>query len=222
MSVNPYHYGTYGSASTQYGGTIPVWKYIAPEGLEEAGGTFAVDASSSFAETYPAGTLIPVGTPVNLSAPGGDLTILKTFEADADFDSSTSVKVVLRAAGTALPPVVGEFYMLAPATVGTTGTGYEVENVSVDASGNYSIDISVGDWGAASEGDIFVQCDASGAGANILVVPTGLLRREVYIADDVTAATGASVFNGTILGDRIPPVPACVKAVLPQIKFEKG
>lgn len=222
MSVNPYHYGTYGSASTQYGGTIPVWKYIAPEGLEEAGGTFAVDASSSFAETYPAGTLIPVGTPVNLSAPGGDLTILKTFEVDADFDSSTSVKVVLRAAGSALPPVVGEFYMLAPATVGTTGTGYEVTNVTVDASGNYAIDISAGDWGAASEGDIFVQCDASGASATILVVPTGLLRREVYIADDVTAATGASVFNGTILGDRIPPVPACVKAVLPQIKFEKG
>jgi hypothetical protein len=221
MSEN-YHYGTYGSASTSYGGFIPVWKYIAPEGLEEAGGTFYVDASSSFAATYPAGTIIPVGTPVSLSEPGGDLTILKTFEADADFDSSTSVKVVLKAAGTALPPVVGEFYMLAPATVGTTGTGYEVKNVSVDASGNYSIDISAGDWGAAAEGAIFVQCDKAGAGAVMFTTPTGLLRREVYIAADVTAATGASVFNGTILGDRIPPVPACVKAVLPQIKFEKG
>lgn len=220
MNENPYHYGTYGSASESYGGTTPVWKFIAPEGLEEAGGTLKV--LSSFATEYPAGTLIPVGTPVNLSAPGGDLTILKTFEADADFDSSTSVKVVLKAAGTALPPVVGEFYMLAPATVGTTGTGYEVENVSVDASGNYSIDISVGDWGAAAEGAIFVQCDKAGAGAVLKVIPTGLLRREIYIASDVTSATGASVFNGTILGDRIPPVPACVKAVLPQIKFEKG
>ncbi len=215
-----YHYGTYGSGSKSYGGTIPVWKYIAPEGLEEAGGTF-VDADGSVSE-FTAGTIIPVGTPVSLAKPGGNLSILKTFEVDADFDSSTSVKVVLKAAGTALPPVVGEFYMLAPPAVGITGTGYEVENVSVDASGNYSIDISVGTWGAASEGNIFVQCDASGAGATILVVPTGLLRREVYIADDVTSATGASVFNGTILGDRIPPVPACVKAVLPQIKFEKG
>lgn len=218
--TNPYHYGTYGSASKQYGGTIPVWKSIAPEGLEEAGGTFKVLAS--FATEYPAGTLIPVGTPVNLSAPGGDLTILKTFEADAAWDSSTSTSATLRGAGSALPPVVGEFYMLAPATVGTTGTGYEVTNVTVDASGNYTMDISVGGWGAAAENAIFVQCDKSGSGAVIKTIPTGLLRREVYIAEGVTSATGASVFNGTILGDRIPPVPACVKAVLPQIKFEKG
>lgn len=218
--MSDYNYGTYGSSTKSFGGVIPIWKYIASEGIEEAGGKLKV--ASSFATEYPAGTIIPTGTPVNLAEPGGDLTILKTFEADVDFDSSTSTKVVFKAAGTALPPVVGEFYMLAPATAATTGTGYEVANVTVDASGNYSMDISTGTWGAASEEDIFVQCDKSGAGAVLKVIPTGLLRREVYIPANATSATGASVFHGTILGDRIPPVPACVKAVLPMIKFEKG
>ena len=36
----------------------------------------------------------------------------------------------------------------------------------------------------------------------------GLLWHEIYISDGVTAATGASVFNGIVLVDRIPPLPS--------------
>lgn len=220
--MKTYNYGVYGSTSKDFGGLVPVWKRAANEGMEEAGGSLYVPEGSTLLAEYPVGTVIPIGTPVQLSAPGGALTILKTYEVAATFDSSTSVKVSFKSAGAALPVKVGDFLMLAPATVGTTGTGYKVKNVSIDSSGNYSIDISVGGFGAATKGDIFVACNKAGAGAVLAAVPTGLLRREVYIADGTDCATGASVFEGTILGDRIPPVPACVKAVLPQIRFEKG
>lgn len=218
--MNTENYGTYGSETKSYGGLVPIWKHIDNDGIEEGGGVFKVN--SSFATEYPTGTIIPAGTPVSLSEPGGDLTVLKTFEVLTTFDSSTSTSVAFKGAGAALPIAVGDFLMAAPATVGTTGTGIEVTNVTVDSSGNFNIDTSVGTWGAATAGDIFVQCNKAGAGAVIKVTPTGLLRREVYIGAGVTTATGASVFHGTILVDRIPPLPACVKAVLPMIKTEKG
>jgi len=218
--MNTANYGTYGSETQSFGGFTPVWKHIDNDGAEEGGGKLKV--VSSFATEYPAGTIIPVGTPVALSAPGGDLTVLKTLEVAVAFDSSTATSISFKGPGVALPPAVGDFFMPTPATVGTTGTGFEVLTVTVDASGNYTMDISVGAAGAAAAGAIYVQADASGSGASILVTPTGLLRREIYIGAGVTSATGASVFHGTILGDRIPPVPACVKAVLPQIKFEQG
>lgn len=218
--MNTNNYGTYGSETQSFGGFTPIWKNIDDDGIEEGGGKLKV--VSAFATEYPAGTIIPAGTPVNLSAPGADLTILKTLEVLTSFDSSTATSIAFKGAGIALLPVVGEFFMPAPAAVGTSGTGFEVKTVTVDASGNITMDISVGVAGAATAGDIYVQTTAAGAGKYIKVVPTGLLRREIHIGAGVTTATGASVFHGTILGDRIPPVPACVKAVLPQIKFEKG
>lgn len=218
--MNTANYGTYGSETQSLGGVTPIWKHVDNVGIEEGGGKLKV--ASSFATEYPVGTIIPAGTPVNLSAPGADLTVLKTLEVAVAFDSSTAVLIDFKGPGVALSPTVGDFFMPAPATVATTGTGFEVVAVTVDSSGNYAMDISVGAAGAAAAGAIYVQCDKAGPGAVIKVVPTGLLRREIYIGAGVTSATGASVFNGTILGDRIPPVPACVKAVLPQIKFEKG
>ena len=220
--MSTYNYGTYGSSTKSYGGFVPVWKYVGNEGVEEAGGTLYVPEGSTFAAEYPVGTLIPEGTPVQLSAPGGTLTVLKTYEVAASFDSSASVVVSFRKAGSALPIKVGDFLMAAPETVDTTGTGYEVTNVSIDASGNYSIDISVGGFGAALKDAIFVECDKAGAGAVIAAKPTGLLWHEIYISDGVTAATGASVFNGIVLVDRIPPLPSCVAKTLTQIKTEKG
>ena len=151
--MSTYNYGTYGSSTKSYGGFVPVWKYVGNEGVEEAGGTLYVPEGSTFAAEYPVGTLIPEGTPVQLSAPGGTLTVLKTYEVAASFDSSASVVVSFRKAGSALPIKVGDFLMAAPPeTVDTTGTGYEVTNVSIDASGNYSIDISVGGLRCCLEG----------------------------------------------------------------------
>lgn len=217
MNIN--NYGVYGSESKSFGGTIPVWKHIDNDGIEEGGGKFKV--VSSFATEYPVGTVIPVGTPVNLSAPGGDLTILKTYELAADILAGDTV-VKFKAAGTALPIKTGMYLMPAPATVSTTGTAFTMPSgVAYNATTDqYEVTITADAWGhTAKAGDIWVEANGTGSGKLIATVPTGLLRREVYIGEGATAATGASVFHGNILVDRIPPVPACVKAVLPMIKF---
>jgi hypothetical protein len=217
--MNTDNYGVYGSETVLYGGTVPVWKHIDNDGTEEAGGKFKVVAS--FATEYPAGTIIPVGTPVNLSAPGGDLTILKTYEVAATWDASDTT-ISFKALGVALPLVAGVVLMKAPATTATTGAAYTVPaDIALNVStGFYDLSIVANAWGTATAGDIFVEADsAGGSGKVIKTIPTGLLRREVRINAGATAATGASVFHGEIRVDRIPPIPACVKTVLPMIKF---
>lgn len=215
--MNTDNYGVYGSEQKSFGGTSPVWKHIDPRGIEQSGGSFK--PTVDFATDFPAGTLIPVGTPVGLPKSGGDLIILKSYELVNDILVGDT-KVTLKKAGTALPLKQGNVLMYAPATVSTTGTGLNVGVVTTNADGNYEVAITADAWGhVAKAGDIFVEASAAGAGATIKVVPTGLLRREVYIGLGATAATGASVFHGEILVDRIPPIPACVKSVLPMIKF---
>ncbi len=216
--MNTDNYGVYGSESKSFGGTFPVWKHIDNEGIEDNGGAFKV--VSSFATEYPTGTIIPAGTPVNLT--GGILTILPTYELAADI-AATDTVVKFKAAGVARPLKSGQFLMPAPATVGTSGTAVAATTVAYNATTNtYDVTIVADAWGhTAKAGDIYVgtTATAAGSGKYILTTPTGLLRREVYIGAGATVATGASVFHGNILVDRIPPMPACVKSVLTMIKF---
>lgn len=214
--MNTDNYGVYGSESKAFGGTFPVWKHIDNEGIEDCGGAFKV--VSDFAAEYPVGSIIPAGTPVNLSA--GILTILQTYELAADIAALDTV-VKFKAAGAARALKTGLFLMPAPATVATTGTAFTVGTVALNTTTNqYEVTIVADAWGhTAKAGDIFVAAAATGASKLIAVVPTGLLRREVHIGAGATVATGASVFAGNILVDRVPPIPACVKTVLPQIKF---
>ncbi len=215
--MNTYNYGVYGSESKSFGGTFPVWKNIDNEGIEDNGGTFKV--VSDFAVEYPTGTIIPTGTPVNLT--GGVLTVLPTYEVTDIYAATVATVVKVKAAGVAKVPVAGNFIMLAPATVATTGTAIAITAVAL-VSGKYELTVGAAAFGsgvALAVGDILVGATAAGSGKSILTVPTGLLRREVYIGAGATVATGASVFHGNILVDRIPPMPACVKNVLTMIKF---
>jgi len=215
--MNTDNYGVYGSESKSFGGTFPVWKNIDNEGIEDNGGTFKV--ISSFATEYPTGTIIPTGTPVNLAA--GILTILPTYEVTDIYAATVATVVKVKAAGVAKVPVAGDIIMLAPATVGATGTAIAITAVTL-ASEKYELTVGAAAFGAGvalAVGNILVGATAAGSGKSILTVPTGLLRREVYIGAGATVATGASVFHGNILVDRIPPIPACVKSVLTMIKF---
>jgi len=216
--MNIDNYGVYGSETKSYGGTIPIWKHIDNDGTEEAGGKFKV--VSSFATEYPAGTTIPCGTPVNLSAPGGDLTILKTYEVATTWDVSATT-LSFKALGSALPLIAGVYLIKAPATVAATGTAYTVPaDVALNVStGFYDVSVSAGTWGAATAGDIFVEANGTSTGKTVKLVPTGLLRRDVYIGAGATSATGASIFHGEIRVDRIPPIPEAFKLALPMIKF---
>lgn len=209
--------GVYGSGSKTYGGTMPVWRHIDNDGTEMGGGTYKVTAS--FAAEYPAGTIIPVGTPVNLK--DRVLTILPTYEVTDAYAATVATIIKVNANGIVRAPKVGDIVMLAPATVSTTGTAVAITAVALVAE-KYELTIGAAGLGAgiaAAVGDILVGGASAGTGKMIAVVPTGLTRREVSIGEGATSATGASVFHGEILVDRIPPIPACVKAVLPMIKF---
>lgn len=209
--------GVYGSGSQVFGGTMPVWRHIDNDGIEMGGGTYKV--VSSFATEYPAGTIIPVGTPVNLK--NRELTILPTYEVTDIYASTVATIIKVNAYGNARIPKAGDFVMLAPATVTTTGAAATITAVAL-VDGKYELTVGATAFGAgvaAAVGDVLVGANGTGAGKSIATIPTGLTRREVHIAEGATSVTGASVFHGEILVDRCPPIPACVKAVLPMIKF---
>lgn len=215
--MNTDNYGVYGSETKQFGGTFPVWKHIDNDGIEDGGGKFKV--ISDFAAEYPVGTIIPIGTPVNLSS--GILTILPTYEVTDTYAATVATVVKVNANGVARIPKVGDAIMVAPSTATTTGTAIAITAVSL-VGGKYELTVGAaafGDGIALAVGDILVGAVEAGSGKLMLTVPTGLLRREVYIGAGATVATGASVFFGNILVDRIPAIPACVKSVLTQIKF---
>ena len=215
--MNRDNYGVYGSETIQYGGTYPVWKHVDNDGTEDGGGKFKV--VSDFATEYPVGTIIPCGTPVNLAA--GILTILPTYEVTDIYAATVATVVKVNAYGIARIPKVGDAIMVAPATSTTTGTAIAITDVAL-VSGKYELTVGAAAFGAGvalAVGDILVGAVEAGSGKAMLTIPTGLLRREVRIYEGVTVATGASVFFGNILVDRIPAIPACVKSVLTQIKF---
>lgn len=215
--MNTDNYGVYGSESKQFGGTFPVWKHIDNDGIEDGGGKFKV--VSDFATEYPVDTIIPVGTPVNLAS--GILTILPTYEVTDTYAATVATVVKINAYGIARIPKIGDAIMLAPATATTTGTAIAITGVAL-VSGKYELTVGAAAFGtgvALAVGDILVGAVDAGSGKAMLTIPTGLLRREVYIGAGATVATGASVFFGNILVNRIPAIPACVKSVLTQIKF---
>ena len=204
-------FNTYGRKVKVVNGGIPVWLRI--YGKETSGGK--LEKLPQAGETLPAGTLI------SISQAGGVAKELKTFEvAEAVTAESTEIKIL---SGGMMPkPVTGEFIMKAPSSVTTKGKGIAVTTVTDNKDGTHSITIEANALGTLSKGDVLVGAAGAGASVNIYCVPTGLSQDDVYVEDGDTEATVASVFSGQIMEDRIQPIPDCVKAVLPQIKFEKG
>lgn len=207
---------TYGSYSKRYGGGFPAWRSVAPG--ETSGGMLA-----SLPEV---GTLIPSGTLVSLDKVGGTATIVKSWYAAASAtNTATSIKVKLASIYT-LKPVVGDFIMIAPSTVDATGQGAEITAVALDGADTsgltYTLTLAATLGTALTTSSILVQADGATASAKLLAIPSGITKTDIEISLGMTAASADSIFDGVIYEDRIQPVPASIKAVLPQIKFEKG
>ncbi|PXV66864.1 hypothetical protein CLV62_104125 [Dysgonomonas alginatilytica] len=205
-------FNTYGNKSKKYGGAYPVWLTVSQK--ERSGGTLD--------ELPPVGTVIRSGSLVSIDGAGGKAKIVPTFElAEKVLDTQTYIKV--HAHKSHPVPKVGMNIMKAPTTVGGTGKGATIMDVEHDPVNNiYILTIATGQLGTAAIGDILVEADKADNGAKIVAVPTGLTENDVWIEDGDYAATLASVFHGEIMEDRIQPIPDCIKAVLPQIKFQKG
>ena len=209
-------FNTIGSKTTIYGGFTPIWLEV--EGVKQAGGS--LKAPVAFATDYPTGTVIPAGTPVYLAKSGGDLIPLQTFELAVAL-AAGDTKIVFKNAGNVPQVKAGQFLMLAPATYATTGTAYTVPAGGVVNGTNIEIPITAGSWGTANAGDVFVVAKGTGASQLMYTTPNGLLWHDIIIEDGDFYATGAVVFDGSILVDRTSPIPACVKTVLSDINFEK-
>jgi len=217
MGINVTSFGnTYGSGSKTYGGSFPAWRSVNPG--ETSGGILSA---------VPAvGTLIPAGTLASLDQVGGTATIVKSWKvAAAATNTATSVKVKLASIYT-LKPVVGDFVMIAPSSISGTGQGAEITAVAIDgsdASGlTYTLTLAATIGTALTTSTILIQANGATATATVLAAPTGLSKTDIYIQEGITAASVDVIFDGVIFGDRVQPVPDCVKAILPQIKFEKG
>ncbi len=205
-------FNTYGNKSKKYGGAYPVWLTVSQK--ERSGGTLD--------ELPPVGTVIRSGSLVSIEGAGAKAKIVPTFEvADKLLNTQTYLKV--HAYKSHPVPKSGMNIMKAPTTIGGTDIATTIGDVEYDTVNNiYILTIAEGQLGTLTKGDILVEADKADSGAKIIAVPTGLTENDVWIEDGDNAATVASVFHGEIMEDRIQPIPDCIKAVLPQIKFQKG
>lgn len=211
-------FNTYGSKSKDYGmKLIPVWVKV--DGVYQGGGKLYV--ASSFTSEYPIGTVIPAGTACYLDKAGGTLKPVYTYELAANLGASDEV-VVFKGNGNLKPIKTGDVVMKAPATVATTGAAFTVGTVTKNSAGNYEVAIVANAWGTATAGDIFVVANSAGASGKVVaLVPNGLLWHDIVVEEGDTSATGALVYEGAILADRVAPIPACFAKEMTNITLIK-
>lgn len=213
MNINPGGYDVNAASSQSFGGMIPVWMPQVQIGVLPGGGQLA-DAYLT------EGLLIPAGTPVYQASIGGTQTPLEVFELAADV-STADTSISVKAGNLGTVPTTDHVFMVCP-TSGLTGTAASASAVSaIDASLNYTLTIEAGAIGAASKGDYLVLAVEAGASKSMLAPANGLLLHDLYIGDDPIAAHLTLVDEGVVLEDRIPTVPANIRAYLPNVKFRK-
>ena len=188
-------------------GKIPIWLHV--DEFYTAGCTL---------NTYPVGSVVPVGTPVYVPKVGAEAVVLETFEVVGAV-AATDTSVVLKSVSGALQPakdmIVGKngsnnvaakaVKLPAPTSVG-----------SGDHEGEYTFAITANALGVLSDGDILVMVAENGSNKAALM-PTGLLYEDVLIGN--VGATGTVVTKGQVLADRIAEVPAVYKPYLTNITF---
>ena len=199
---------TFNSGASEYAaGKVPIWLHV--DEFYTAGCTL---------NTYPVGSVIPIGTPVYVPKVGAEAIVLETFEvvgAVAATDTSVVLKSVSGAVQPAKDMIVGKngsnnvaakaVKLPAPTSVG-----------SGDHEGEYTFAITAASLGTLSDGDILVMVAEAGS-SKPAVMPTGLLYEDVLIGN--VGATGTVVTKGQVLADRIAEVPAVYKPYLTNITF---
>lgn len=212
MSLNLGSFDVNAQASQSFGGHTPVWMPQVQIGVLPGGGQLAD-------EYLVANTLIPAGTPVYQASIGGVQIPLEVFELTADV-STADTNITVKKGNLGTVPTTDHIFMVAPSS-GITGDASAGSAVAINASGYYDISIAAGSIGAASEGDYLVLAAAIGSGKAMYAPANGLLLHDVYIGQDAIAAHVTVVDEGVVLEDRIPVVPANIKALLPNVKFRK-
>lgn len=208
-------FNTYGQKTKTAGAPVQVWMEVS--GVKTSGGTIP-----GF-EDLPVGFVIPQGTPVYLDEAGGTLTPIYFYELVETLTAEDTEAVLY---GAAPLNADGGFIMVAPSTIGGTGTGVAYSAAVDNGDGTHTITIVANALGTAAAGTIYAEASEAGASAVLAEasVPNGLLWNDIVKKEGGAVASGAVVDKGRIYADRIQALPTAYKQHLEYvgINFEKG
>lgn len=201
----------YGTTSTTFGGGIPVWRSIDPNGKWQGGGVI---------QNLPAiGTVIASGHPVEIDTAAHTAKLCNVFKLHAAVLIGDTVLQVAVFPG--LPRLkAGNFIGVPNAAVGGAVTAITVGAVT-DHTTYDEITISAGSLGALAINSLLIETVATGSSV-AYAIPNALTHADVYIETGTTTATCAGVHTGTVYAERTPLMTAGIKAALPTIKFDNS
>ena len=202
----------YGTGTSTFGGGIPVWRSVDPNGKWQGGGVV---------QNLPAaGTVIAAGHPVEIDTAAHTAKLCNVFKLHTAVLTTDEVLKVYVLPG--LPRLKeGNFIMVPPATAGGTGTSITVGTVTA-GDGFDSIAIVANSLGALAKDSLLVEAAASGSTKAQYAVPNALVYEDVYVESATTVATVAGVHTGTVYAERTPLMSTGIKAALTTIKFDNS
>lgn len=201
----------YGATSSSFGGGIPVWRSVDPNGKWQGGGVIA--------NLPAAGTVIAAGHPVEIDTAAHTAKLCNVFKVHANVgsgDTALQVKVL-----PGLPRLkAGNFIGKPNAAVGGAVTAITVGAVTKGTVYD-EITIVANSLGTLTAGDLLIETAATGSSV-AYAIPNALVYEDVYIETGTTVATVAGVHTGTVYAERTPLMSAGIKAALPTIKFDNA
>lgn len=203
----------YGTGTTTFGGGVPVWRSIDPNGLWQAGAVIQNLPAATAAQ----GTVIATGHPVEIDTAAHTAKLANFFKVRTAVTSgSTTLEVLVFEGQPRLK--AGNFIGVPPAisggsmdtiTVGTVTQGTTYDTITIVANS----------LGALDANSLLTEGAADGTTVPY-AVPNALTKNDVYIDADTTVATVAGVHTGTVYAERTPYMSAGVRTALPTIKFD--
>lgn len=202
----------YGASTSTFGGGVPVWRSVDPNGKWQGGGVI---------QNLPAaGTVISAGHPVEIDTANHTAKLCNVFKVHEAIDTSATTLKISVLPG--LPRLkAGNFIMVPPTAATGTGTAITVGTVTQGTVYD-SITIIANSLGALDAGSLLVEAAATGASKAQYAVPNALVYEDVYVDANTTVATVAGVHTGTVYAERCPLMSAGIKAALTTIKFDNS
>lgn len=203
---------TYGATTSTFGGGVPVWRSVDPNGKWQGGGVI---------QNLPvAGSVIASGHPVEIDTAAHTAKLCNVFKVHTAVLTTDEILKVVVAEG--LPRLkAGNFIGVPAATAGGTITAITVGAVT-EGDGFDSIAIVADSLGALALGSLLVETAETGSEKLPYAVPNALVYEDVYISEGTTVATVAGVHTGTVYAERTPFMSTGIKAALTTIKFDNS
>ena len=201
----------YATTSTVFGGGIPVWRSIDPNGKWQGGGVI---------QNLPAeGSVVAAGHPVEIDTAAHTAKLCNVFKLHAAVLVTDEVLQTVVLPG--LPRLkAGNFIGVPNAAVGGAVTAITAGAVT---QGDIYDEIAIvaNSLGALAINSLLVETVATGSSV-AYAIPNALTSDDVYIEAGTVSATCAGVHTGTVYAERTPLMTTGIKAALTTIKFDNS